>query len=272
MAGIKVRTDPVTRSKLGESVLSDLREELRAIDCQTCGRPLRRWRRPALAVYADGELANASLHHAGCRPPGWHEGPMAPVSDVPHLTWRAGTFVMPALLTLGAASDGTPFFLVNPSYEAALLQYVDGERGDRERGEDGETSENREDGETPRGWQVWTVEVFKELGLDGGLHTLSPDAVPTRGLTASIADRKVSVTVRSGEVLHHWPDIPLSPETERLARSRGSIVVGVTTLFDIHKPITDLQIGMHVATGEFAVGVAALAGSGGGKGGRRRKT
>jgi hypothetical protein len=79
------------------------------------------------------------------------------------------------------------------------------------------------------------------------------------------------VTVRSGAVHHHWPDIPVSPETERLARSRGSIVVGVTTLFDIHKPITDLQIGMHVATGEFAVGVAALAGSGGGKGGRRRK-
>lgn len=116
------------------------------------------------------------------------------------------------------------------------------------------------------------MEVFKELGLDGGLHALSPDAVPTRGLTASIADRRVSVTVRSGEVHHHWPDIPVSPETERLARSRGSIVVGVTTLFDIHKPITDLQIGMHVATGEFAVGVAALAGSGGGKGGRRRKT
>ncbi|MEU8845888.1 hypothetical protein AB0C70_06540 [Streptomyces sp. NPDC048564] len=78
------------------------------------------------------------------------------------------------------------------------------------------------------------------------------------------------MTVRSGEVHHHWPDIPVSPETERLARSRGSIVVGVTTLF-VHKPITDLQIGMHVATGEFAVGVAALAGSGGGKDGRRRK-
>ncbi|MEJ8671196.1 hypothetical protein WKI71_30785 [Streptomyces sp. MS1.AVA.1] len=152
MAGIKVRTDPVTRSKLGESVLSDLREELRAIDCQSCGRPLRRWRRPALAVYADGELANASLHHTGCRPPGWHEGPMAPVSDVPHLTWRAGTFVMPALLTLGAASDGTPFFLVNPSYEAALLQYVDGERG--------RTGRTRRTGRTGRPLGV--------AGVDGG--------------------------------------------------------------------------------------------------------
>ncbi|MGF0170085.1 hypothetical protein ACQF36_06025 [Streptomyces sp. Marseille-Q5077] len=142
-------------------------------------------------MYAAGEPANASLHHVGCRPPDRHDGPMEAVSDTPHLTWRAGTFGMPALLKLGVASDGTPFFLVNPSYEAALLQYSDGENGN-----DGENGDDTEDGP---GWQVGTVGVYEELGLD------------------------------------------------------------------------DLQIGLHVATGEIAVGVAALAGTGGGKGGRRRE-
>ncbi|MGW6738600.1 hypothetical protein [Streptomyces sp. NPDC055013] len=71
-----------------------------------------RWRRPALAVYADGEPAHASPHHVGCRPPGRHKGPMEAVSDIPHLTWRAGTFAVPALLTLGVASDGAPFWTV----------------------------------------------------------------------------------------------------------------------------------------------------------------
>lgn len=248
MAGIKIRTDPVIRSKLGERTLSDLRTQLRAVDCQSCGRPFRRWQRPALAVYADGKRADASLHHGRCHRPGWHEGRIEAMSDRPHLTWRAGTCVLPAVMTLGLSSDDTPLFLVNPSYEAALLQNSDDE-----------------------GWQVWTVSLFKELGLDRGLQALESD-VPTRALSASIEGQWISVTVRAGKVQHHWPDIPLSPETARLALSRGSIVVGVTTRLDVHQRLTDLQIGAGVVTGSMAVGVAALPRpSGKGKVRRRRK-
>ncbi|MFF8104380.1 hypothetical protein ACF07S_32540 [Streptomyces sp. NPDC016640] len=252
MAGLKMRIDPEIRAKLGDRVLFHLRTQLRAVDCQTCGGRFRWWQKPALAVYAEDKRAHASLHHVGCHQPGWHEGRIEPMSKGQHLTWRAGTFVMPAVMTLGLSSEDIPFFLVNPSYESALLQDCDGE-----------------------GWRVWTVNLFKELGLDRGLEALQSD-VPTRALAASISEsvsvpyQWISITVRAGKVQHHWPDIPLSPETARLVRSRGSIVVGVTTHVDVYQPLSHIKIEAYMASGSMAVGVAAFSPPKG-KGRRRRK-
>ncbi|QOV37723.1 hypothetical protein IM697_04685 [Streptomyces ferrugineus] len=234
MAGLKMRTDPEIRARLGESALSHLRTQLRAVDCQTCGSRFRRWQKPALAVYAEGERAQASLHHAGCHRPGWHEGRLGPVPEGRHLTWRAGTFVMPSAMTFGLSSEDIPFFLVNPSYESALLQDSDGE-----------------------GWRVWTVDLFQELGLDRGLEALKSDA-PTRALSASIDGEWISITVRAGKVRHHWLDIPLTAETAGLVRSRGSIVVAVTTRVDVYQPLSHFQVEAYMAAGLMAVGVAAL--------------
>ncbi|WP_128434752.1 hypothetical protein [Streptomyces cyaneus] len=236
----------MTRMNLGEHTLSALRVQLRAVDCQTCGRPFLRWQRPALAVYTDGEYADASLHHVGCHRPGWHEGWIEPVLDRQHLSWRAGTFVLPARLMLGLSSDDIPFFLVNPAFEAALLHHRDG-----------------------RGWQVWTVQFFKELGLDLRGSTALSSAGPTPTLAASIEDHRISVTVRSGEAHHHWPNIPIFPETARLVRARGSIVVGVTTRLDVCQRLSHPEIAAGATSGSMAVGVAALAPKG--KGRRRRK-
>lgn len=246
MAGIKVRTDPVTRTYLGAHTLAALRVQLRAVNCQTCGRPFLRWQRPALALYADGEYAEASLHHVGCHRPGWYEELSEPALDRQHLSWRAGTFVLPARRMLGLSSEDIPFFLVNPSFEAALLHNRDG-----------------------KGWRVWTVEFFKELGLDLRGSTAVPSAGPTPALAASIEDHRISVTVRLGQVHRHWPDVPLFPQTARLVRSHGSIVVGVTTRLDVHQRLSHPEIAAGAMSGSMAVGVAALAPEG--KGRPRRK-
>jgi ATP-dependent Clp protease, protease subunit len=106
----KLKVDPVTRSRLGRTVLADVRARLWAIDCQTCGQPLHR-DPPALVVDHDDGLATATLHHPHCRAPEWCEG-TRPVTP----TWRAAAFRwMPA---------GTPVFVVNPSCEATRLRWT----------------------------------------------------------------------------------------------------------------------------------------------------
>ncbi|MDN3356714.1 hypothetical protein [Actinomadura sp. DC4] len=230
---IRLRTEATTRARLGEKVLNELRTQLRPVDCQTCGRRFRRWQTPALAVYADGPVAIALIHHGRCHPAGWHDEPYRSPGGVPHLTWRAGAFTLPAEVAPALLTDDVPFFLVNPAYEAMPLH----------RDDDG-------------AWRMATQDIFRASGFAHGLTTLT-STTPTPELTARIDGERISVTVGT-PARHEWPNITIPPSTADLARSRGSILVGVTTLLDANGPLPLDDLLVLITLNLLAVGVAAL--------------
>ncbi|NDU77834.1 hypothetical protein GWI34_35275 [Actinomadura sp. DSM 109109] len=229
MASIPFQTDRRTRYRL-RKIFPGLGEQLRPIDCQSCGRPLSG--EPALVVYAlEDDRAEATLHHPECHQPGWHGRMSEPFALQAHLTWRASTFALPDVL--GDFAE-TPVFLVNPSYEAALLR--------RARG----------------GWRLSTVERYAELGL-------SLDVFPSLGepnpiLSADVDDDRITITMRApGDRVRRWPDVPLAPPVADLARRRGSIVVAVTTVVDAAQPMDPMRAWMvTLGGGMSALGTAAL--------------
>lgn len=227
MGVTKVAVDPVVEARLGADVLADLKVNLWAVDCQTCGRRLSRWGTPALVVHADGDTAVASLHHQRCQRSGWEARPPLAPGDRPHLTWRAGTAVLPA--------SGLALFLVNPSYEAALLRH--GAAG---------------------GWRVRTVESFVELGLSMEMSPERATAVPA--LSAMLDGDRISVEARvDGAVAHAWPNIPISPAFLRSAYADGQVMVAVGTLVDVRRPLTETQITGLMAYRRLALGAARIA-------------
>ncbi|MEE6261043.1 DEAD/DEAH box helicase family protein [Plantactinospora sonchi] len=221
----KVAVDPAIAGRLGPDELAALKVNLWPLDCQTCGGRLRRWDTPALVVRADGDLADASLHHRRCHASGWFDRETVPATQRPHLTWRAGTCVLP--------SSGLPMFLVNPSYEAALLRHVDGR------------------------WRVWTVEHFVDLGFS--LEMASERAEPIPILAAELDRDRISVEVRIGGVVRHaWRDLPISPATFNRVSASYQIMVGVTTLADVHRPLTEEQISGLMRYQRMALGSARI--------------
>ncbi|KAB2340606.1 hypothetical protein [Actinomadura rudentiformis] len=234
MPDISFQTDRRTRWRL-RKVHAGLNEQLRPVDCQTCGRPLSG--EPALVVYSlGGDRAEATLHHPECHQAGWYDEMAEPYALQGHLTWRASTFTLPAALgaAVGAPAVDLPVFLVNPSYEAALLC--------RDKG----------------GWRLCTLRTYAELGLS--LEMLPSLDEPNPILSAHIDGDRITVTMQSpGDRVRQWSNIPLAPSVADLVRQRESIVVAVTTLVDMSQPMELMQAWMlTVAGGLSAVGVAAL--------------
>lgn len=232
MADFPFKTDRKTRRRL-RGIRAGIGEQLRPVDCQTCGQPLRP--QPALVVYIiERNLAEATLHHQTCHQPGWYEGAVEPFAGRPHLTWRAGTFALPAAAALGASDVDVPVFLVNPSYESALLRS----------GADG--------------WRLGTIARYTELGLSRGPTPSLTEPNPI--LSATVNDGRVSVTMRApGDIPRDWSNIPMSADVADLVRSRGSIVVAVTTVVDVHQPLAPMRAALLVVGGfASAVGVAAV--------------
>lgn len=225
MATPRMRTDSVTRERLGPRVLAELEANLWPVDCQTCGRSLGRWGSPALEVRGEDGFATASLHHQRCRPPAWVEGGLQ-ATGRQHLTWRAGCFRLPP--------GEMPLFLVNPSYECALLREDDG-------------------------WRVANLEPFTRLGF--GLEFPSRPLPPLPALSASIdGDRiRVDVDVRhEGAVLHAWHDVPIALDIARVTHEWGAIMVAVTTLMDVSRRFTIGQVMDLMAAGGMALAQAPL--------------
>ncbi|MCI3900381.1 hypothetical protein [Streptomyces spectabilis] len=196
----------MTKGRLGPRVIADLKAGLWPVDCQSCGRPLGRWPAAALEVVAeegDG-FAVASLHHPRCRRPAWQDGQPGASVERPLLSWRAGCTLLPP--------SGLPTFLVNPSYECALLRRAD-----------------------DTGWRVATLEPFVALGLALDFPSRRPPVVPA--LSAALDGDRISVDVRhEGGVLHAWHDVPIGADVADAVRASGDVLVAVTTLLDVSKP------------------------------------
>ncbi|MCI3928451.1 hypothetical protein [Streptomyces sp. AN091965] len=194
----------MTKGSLGPAVIAELKAQLWPVDCQSCGRPLGRWTAAALEVAAQDAVAAAALHHPRCRRPGWQDRPIGTSTERPLLSWRAGCTLLPP--------GGVPTFLVNPSYECALLR----------RTRDG-------------GWRVATLDPFVSLGLALDFPSRRPPAVPA--LSAAIDGDRISVDVRhDGGVVHAWHDVPIGADVAAAVRESGEVLVAVTTLLDVGRP------------------------------------
>ncbi|QDQ09722.1 hypothetical protein [Streptomyces spectabilis] len=226
MAVSRLRTDAVTKGRLGPRVIDDLKAGLWPVDCQSCGRPLGRWTAAALEVAADDDFATASLHHPRCRRPAWQDGPPGASGERPLLSWRAGCTLLPP--------SGLPIFLVNPSYECALLRRAD-----------------------DTGWRVATLEPFVRLGLALDFPSRRPPVVPA--LSAALDGDRISVDVRhDGGVLHAWHDVPIGADVADAVRASGEVLVAVTTLLDVSRPLAlDALLALFGARG-VALGPARL--------------
>ncbi|WP_037824322.1 hypothetical protein [Streptomyces sp. NRRL B-1347] len=216
----------MTKGRLGPRVIADLKAGLWPVDCQSCGEPLGRWTAAALEVAADDGFAAASLHHPRCRRPGWQDRPSAAAAEQPLLSWRAGCVLLPP--------GGVPTFLVNPSYECALLRRA-----------------------ADSGWRVATLDPFVLLGLVLDFPSRRPPVVPA--LSAALDGDRISVDVRyDGAVLHAWHDVPIDAEIADAVRESGDVLVAVTTLLDVSKPFPLDVLLTLVGARRVALGPARL--------------
>jgi hypothetical protein len=225
----RLRVDPGVKGNLGAEALASLRRELRAVDCQTCGRAFGRWEAAALTVEAVGDDAVASLHHPKCAPPGWRDVETTDrLRQLPHQTWRA------ALLTLAAHGHDDLMFLVNPAYEVARL--------------------TREAGR----WQVSTMELFAHCGL--GLERLD-GVIPLPALSALVDTDRLTVDVSLlGTVVERWdlsgPSFP--PQAAAVLATKDWLTILVTMALDAgetirHNPVPSLLKSKQVRLGAAAV-------------------
>ncbi|WP_307532231.1 hypothetical protein [Streptomyces umbrinus] len=127
-----------------------------------------------------------------------------------------------------------PIFLVNPSYEYALLRQVDGKE-----------------------WRIATLDPFVSLGFARDFPSQSVPPVPA--LAAMIDGDRISVAVRhEGAVMHSWHNIPIAPEISTVVREWEHIMVAVTTLLDVRKPIPLDLLRTLIGARKVALGPARL--------------
>lgn len=164
---VQVKTDPVTRDKLGDDGLAEITESLWLKDCQTCGHSLADGPAvPALAVDDAGVFAVASLHYLDCRAPGWNDtGPfVAPPASMPTLSTASQAMVLSF-----AEHPGYEWAMVltNPGLEAIAVERHDGT------------------------WQV-NLDPYTAAGLAAGELTVGQ---PVPGATAMLGPDTITVTM-----------------------------------------------------------------------------
>ncbi|WP_432082091.1 hypothetical protein [Streptomyces sp. WAC 04229] len=224
----RLLTDSITEERLGPRVLAELRANLWAVDCQTCGRRLGRWERPALTVQAAGDTADASLHHRGCRPPRWLEcrtGDRTGFTDFPHVTWRASLILLP--------TGDTPVFLVNPAYELAML------RREKER------------------WHLDTLDRFAAYGMGTDLFD---GVIAQPSLSIVVDEDRISARItHDASVRHGWHVAPVSSRMREAVDTKEWVTVGVTTSLDLRRRMPGNPLPKLIKARQLWLGAARIA-------------
>jgi hypothetical protein len=107
-------TDERTQSRLGDDSLDEVLASLWPGDCQSCGQPLGSLP-PVLLVDDLGVLIRASLHHNGCRAPGWNDSLLITTSSTGLPTWRTVVLLLP--FEAGGEEIRVAGLLVNPAWK-----------------------------------------------------------------------------------------------------------------------------------------------------------
>jgi hypothetical protein len=196
---LKIICDRKTRDKLGEDGLAEVRAQLYAVDCQTCGRPLGTGA-PALVVDEMDEWAMAGLHHRGCRVAEWNDGTVIGGSAGATITWRAESALFPVPTASGERAS-CAMLIVNPSLEVLWLYAGAG------------------------GWRPGYHAVFSAAGLapsSGPVLVLRERIAP--GVTARIGDAEIAAVLRQPAPKDEYSAAAAS-ETVALARAYGFLLV-----------------------------------------------
>ena len=217
-----LRTDAVTRARLGPVLLTELRANLWAVDCQTCDRRLG-LRRPSLTVADDGGIAEVALHHRRCQAPRWVRSARLPRFGV-HQSWRTGGFVAPA--------RDLAVVLVNPACEVATLAA------------------------TGTGWRLATLDAYVAAGMT--LEWPGPPA-PLPGLTGTFDGRALTVHL---DPLDRWTTGTMPADTAAELRDRDAVLVGVTTATDVTTGGTPALLESLVGRRQVALAWASLTANG----------
>lgn len=189
----------VTRRQLGDAGLAELARCLWPVDCQSCGRLLG-VDPPGLYVDELGSIAVASLHHVGCRIPGWNTSRIVRVGSGQFTTFVARMVLLPVAWSAGA--DIWPLMVVNSGLECIQMA----------RAHDGR-------------WQVSPDQALARAGL-GPFGAGPPVGVPTGGLIARLTDSSVAVVLQVPPFTVYE-----APADERLldqARRLGGVLAAVT--------------------------------------------
>lgn len=195
----KLICDRKTRDKLGEDGLAEVRAQLHAVDCQTCGRPLGTGA-PALVVNDMHEWAMAGLHHRGCRAAEWNDGTVIGASAGPTITWCAESALFPVPTATGGQAS-CAMLVVNPSLEVLYLYP----------GADG--------------WRPGYHAVFTDAGLEpssGPALVLRERIAP--GVTARTGDAEIAAVLSQPAPTDKY-SAAAAPETVAAARAHGFLLV-----------------------------------------------
>jgi hypothetical protein len=191
--------DRKTRDKLGEDGLAEVRAQLYAEDCQTCGRPLGTGA-PALVVDDMNEWAVAGLHHRGCRAAEWNDGTVIRGPAGATTTWCAQSALFPVPTASGERAS-CAMLIVNPSLEVLYLYPGAG------------------------GWRPGYHAVFSGAGLapsSGPAFVLRGRIAP--GVTARIGDAEIAAVLRQPAPEEEY-SAAAAPETVAAARAHGFLLV-----------------------------------------------
>jgi hypothetical protein len=221
----------VTRLRLGDEGLADLAACLWPVDCQSCGGFLGD-DPPSVLVDDLGGRAMASLHHQGCRAPGWNDSMIVITGSGQFTTFVARMVLLPVVRADGI--KGTcPLMVVNPGLECVQLQHaLDGS------------------------WRAG-----EQHGLAGvGLVRPGPAlrlCVPADGLVARITDSCVVVVLQVPPFTVY--EAPANRQLLDRARALGGVLIAVTqTLNPGDFAVSDLSA--MLAHPRTAAGWAALHG------------
>jgi hypothetical protein len=195
----KIICDRKTRDKLGEDGLAEVRAQLYAVDCQTCGRPLGTGA-PALVVNATDEWAMAGLHHRGCRAAEWNDGTVIGGSAGDTITWSAGSVLFPVPTASGGRTR-CAMLIVNPSLEVLWLY------------------------PGAAGWRPGYHAFFSAAGLapsSGPVLVLRERIAPE--VTARVGDAEIAAMLRQPAPQDEY-SAAAAPETVAAARAHGFLLV-----------------------------------------------
>jgi hypothetical protein len=196
--------DRKTRDKLGEDGLAEVRAQLYAVDCQTCGRPLGTGA-PALVVDDMNEWAVAALHHRECRAAEWNDGTAIRASAGATISWCAESALFPVPTASGGRAT-CAMLIVNPSLEVLYLYPRAG------------------------GWRPGYHAAFSGAGLapsSGPALVLSGRNAP--GVTARIGDAEIAAAFTQPAPEAEYSALA-APETVAAARAYGFLLVATHAL------------------------------------------
>ncbi|MGH4017789.1 MAG: hypothetical protein ACRDT0_00805 [Pseudonocardiaceae bacterium] len=222
MALASLYADAFTRAQLGPSGMVEVSRNLWARHCQTCGEGLGE-ETPALVVFEQPRVIEATLHHPRCCPPQW--------THLPQPLEASSATDSIRIVALPRAGGGMlPVLLINPSLERVGLRC------------------------DPRlGWAVTTVATWAAHGLT------PPDSEGEIDITARASGADAwyvdgELVVRVGTTSWTLLVGDERPEITNALAEQGGVAVLVSTAIDPAALVDPTPVNRVVTTGDAVCG------------------